>query len=90
MPWWLPEPIALIYLTGIFELVSAAELLFKQHWARWLTALVLLGVWPANIWYVFIVLDSAEPGLIAAAWLRLPLQIPLIYYSIELARLSRT
>lgn len=90
MPAWLPEPIALIYLSGVFELVCAAGLLFKQRWAGWLTTLVLLGVWPANIWYAFSVLDSGNAGLIAAAWLRLPLQIPLIYYSIRFAQSKKS
>ncbi|MFN4847801.1 MAG: DoxX family protein [Rhodoluna sp.] len=86
MPPWLPEPILLIYLSGVFELVCAIGLLFKQKWAGWLTALTLIAIWPANIWYAFSVIPSGDLGLITAAWLRLPLQIPLIYYSVKFAR----
>lgn len=89
MPPWLPEPIFLIYLSGVFELVCAIGLFFKQRWAGWLTALVLVGIWPANIWYAFDVLSSENLGLISAAWLRLPLQLPLIYFSIKFASKSR-
>ena len=86
MPPWLPEPLALIYISGIFELVCAAGLLFKQRWAGWLSALVLIAIWPANIWYAFSVLESENIGLIITAWLRLPLQVPLIYYSVKFAQ----
>ena len=83
MPPWLPFQIELIYISGVLELVSALGLALKQRWAGLLTALVLLGVWPANIWFAFSVIDSANFGLIAAAWLRLPLQIPLIYFAFK-------
>lgn len=86
MPPWLPEPILLIYLSGIFELICAAGLLFKQRWAGWLTALTLLAIWPANIWFAFSVSNSTDMAVLAAAWLRLPLQLPLIYYSVKFAR----
>lgn len=86
MPPWLPEPILLIYLSGVFELVCAIGLLFRQKWAGWLSALTLLGIWPANIWFAFSVLPTGDWGLILAAWLRLPLQIPLIYFAVKLAR----
>lgn len=86
MPPWLPEPIALIYLSGVFELVAAVGLILKKPWAGWLAAITLLGIWPANIWFAFSVLDSGNVWLIAAAWFRLPLQLPLIYYSVKFAR----
>jgi uncharacterized membrane protein len=89
MPPWLPEPIFLIYLSGVFELVCAAGLLAKQRWAGWLSALTLLAIWPANIWFAFDVFNTGNWMLIAAAWLRLPLQIPLIYYSVKYARGSK-
>ncbi len=81
MPPWLPWPVFLIYLSGVFELVSAVGLIFRQKWAGLLSALVLLGVWPANIWFAFDVIQTGDAALIAAAWIRLPLQIPLIYFA---------
>jgi len=85
MPPWLPEPILLIYLSGIAELAGAIGLLLKQRWGGWLCALTLLAIWPANIWFAFSVIPSGDLLLISAAWLRLPLQIPLIYYSFKYA-----
>jgi uncharacterized membrane protein len=86
MPPWLPEPTLLIYVSGVFELVCAAGFIFKQRWAGWLAALVLLAVWPANIWYALNVLASANVWLIVAAWVRLPLQVPLIYFALKYSR----
>jgi uncharacterized membrane protein len=86
MPPWLPEHNFLILLSGVFELVCAIGLIAKQRWAGYLSALVLLAIWPANIWYAFDVLDQEDTGLIATAWLRLPLQIPFIYAAIKFAR----
>ena len=86
MPPWLPEPILLIYISGLAELASATALLLNKRWGGWLSALTLLAVWPANIWFAFSVTPSGNLWLIAAAWLRLPLQIPLFYYSMKFAR----
>jgi uncharacterized membrane protein len=86
MPPWLPEHNFLILLSGVFEIVCAVGLIAKQRWAGYLSALVLLAVWPANIWYAFDVLDQGNTGVIVAAWLRLPLQIPFIYAAIKFAR----
>jgi uncharacterized membrane protein len=80
MPPWLPEPILLIYLSGIAELLAAAGLLLKQRWAPIFTVLVLLAVWPANWWFAFDVLTS-NPDLALTAWLRLPLQLPLLWFA---------
>lgn len=80
MPPWLPEPILLIYLSGVAELVAAAGLLLKQRWAPIFTVLVLLGVWPANWWFAIDSLTT-NPDLALAAWLRLPLQLPLLWFA---------
>jgi len=86
MPPWLPEHNFLILLSGVFELVCAIGLLAKVKWSGYLSALVLLAIWPANIWYAFDVLNHENTGLMVAAWLRLPLQIPFIYAAIKFAR----
>jgi len=86
MPPWLPEHNFLILLSGVFELVCAVGLIAKQRWAGYLSALVLIAIWPANIWYAFDVLNQENTGLMVAAWLRLPLQIPFIYAAIKFAR----
>lgn len=78
MPEWLPYRLELVLISGVFELVAALGLLFGAKWAPFLTILTLLGVWPANWWFAFDIIQTGDLWLIAAAWLRLPLQIPLI------------
>lgn len=67
----------MIYLSGVAELAAALGLLLKLRWAPIFTALTLVAVWPANWWFAFDSLGG-DLGLAVAAWLRLPLQIPLI------------
>lgn len=81
MPSWLPFQFELVLLSGVFELGSAIGLLFGARWAPMLTVITLLGVWPANWWYAIDLLGSENLGLVIAAWLRLPLQLPLIYFA---------
>jgi uncharacterized membrane protein len=82
MPPWLPEPILLIYLSGIAELLAAIGLLLRMKWAPFFTVLVLLAVWPANWWFAIDALTS-NPDIALIAWLRLPLQLPLIWWAIR-------
>jgi uncharacterized membrane protein len=85
MPPWMPWPVELIYVSGVFELVAAIGIIFRQRWAGLLAGLTLLAVWPANIWYALEVTGSGNTALIVAAWLRLPLQLPLIYVALKFA-----
>lgn len=80
MPTWLPEPMLLIYISGVMELVAAAGLLFGFRWAPLLAVVTLLAVWPANWWFAFDSLGG-DPALAVVAWLRLPLQLPLIIWA---------
>jgi uncharacterized membrane protein len=82
MPPWLPEPILLIYLSGVAELLAAAGLVLKTNWGRYLTVATLLAVWPANWWFALDALQ-VDPVLAVVAWLRLPLQIPLIIWALK-------
>jgi uncharacterized membrane protein len=82
LPDWAPEPILLIYLSGVAEIIAAVGLLLRQKWAPIFTALVLLAVWPANWWFAIDAL-STNPDIALAAWLRLPLQIPLIWFALK-------
>ena len=82
MPPWLPEPVLLILLSGIAELAAALGLVLKQRWAPIFTALTLIGVWIANWWFAFESLGG-DMTLAVVAWLRLPLQIPLIIWALR-------
>jgi uncharacterized membrane protein len=80
LPSWTPEPYLLIYLSGIAEIASAIGLLLRMDWGRYLTIATLLAVWPANWWFAIDAL-AGDPLLATVAWLRLPLQIPLILWA---------
>jgi uncharacterized membrane protein len=85
---WLMPPelgegtnLALVYVSGVAELLCVVGLLGRWRWAPMLTVLTLLAVWPANIWFSFDQLGSDNTALIIAAWVRLPLQIPLLWWA---------
>jgi uncharacterized membrane protein len=80
MPPWLPFQTELIVISGVMELAAALGLIFKQRWAPMLTFITLLAVWPANWWFAIDSLSS-NPDIALIAWLRLPLQIPLLYWA---------
>ena len=81
MPEWTPFVNELIVISGFAELIAAFGLAFRLRWAPIFTALVLLGVWPANWWFAVDVLGQDDLWLAIAAWARLPLQIPLILWA---------
>ena len=66
--------------SGVLELVCAAGLVRGSRWAPAATAATLVAVWPGNGWYAVRVQRStrAHPVHKAAAWARLPLQVPMI------------
>jgi uncharacterized membrane protein len=88
MPRALPERThrALIYASGVAELVSAVGLLGGKRWAATASAVVLAAVFPAN---VQMALDSGtgrNPGMAdnrLLAWGRLPLQVPMLQAALK-------
>lgn len=81
MPPWLPFPLELIYLSGVAELVAALGLVLRNSLAPVFTVAVLLAIWPANWWFAFDALNSESATTALIAWLRLPLQLPLIWWA---------
>jgi len=85
MPPVLPAPGALVVLSGLAELACAAGLVGGTRWAGPASAALLLAIFPGNIQMA---LDAAgdpaaEPLWVAAVWLRLPLQVPLIWVALR-------
>jgi uncharacterized membrane protein len=79
MPPQLPAPRTWIAATGVAELVSAGGLIAGARWAPAAATATLLVVWPGNWWYAIRVSRSRAPAAAkAAAWLRVPLQIPML------------
>jgi uncharacterized membrane protein len=74
-----------VYLSGLAEIVCAIGILLKTKWAPRLTAFVLIVIWVGNWWYAIEVsfIDETSWVLILGAWLRLPLQIPLIQWALR-------
>jgi uncharacterized membrane protein len=83
MPRVLPQRShrALVYASGVAELVCAVGLLRRRRWAGSASAVLLAAVFPAN---VQMALDSGHgrnaglPDNRIFAWGRLPLQIPML------------
>lgn len=82
MPPFLPYPIELVVISGIAELLSAGLIVLKHRLAPALTFAVLLAVWPANWWYAIDSLTT-NPEMALAAWIRLPFQIPLLWWALR-------
>lgn len=85
IPSWLPEPTAVVYVSGAAELICAYGLITRRRWAGPASAALLLAVWPGNLQMA---LDAtSENGLdspqAVIAWLRMPLQIPLIWMAFQ-------
>ena len=83
MPPILPYPLALVYISGVCEMLGGAGVLvpFARRFAGWGLILLLLAVFPANI-YMFTHEFGAHgwTGFALIGLLRLPLQFLLIWW----------
>lgn len=78
----LPAPRAIVYLSGVAEIVCAAGLIARRRWAGDAATALLLAVWPGNLQMALDAGSGRNPGLTdsrAVTWGRLPLQLPLIW-----------
>lgn len=80
MPSWVPAHREVIVGSGYAELACAAALVFPptRKVGALASAAVLLGVYPGNLKMAADAQRSKNPVLKAAAFGRLPLQLPLI------------
>lgn len=80
MPPMLPAPLALVYLSGIFEMLGGLGLLpaRTRRLAGGGLLVLLVAVFPANVYMALIHKQLHIPGWIA--WGRLPLQLPLLWW----------
>jgi uncharacterized membrane protein len=80
MPPALPAPRALVYVSGIFEILGGLGLLpaRTRRLAGWGLLALLVAVFPANVYMALIHEQLHIPGWVA--WARLPLQLPLLWW----------
>jgi uncharacterized membrane protein len=89
VPARLPAPTAIVYASGVAELVCAAGLAVPRtrRVAGWGTAALFVVVFPAN---VVMAMNSGSRSVAYqfGVWARLPLQVPLIAWAVSVARRS--
>ena len=81
VPPYLPYPLLLVYVSGIAEVLLGGSLLFRQtqKWAAWGIIILLIAVFPANIYmaqHPELFPEFAKIGL----YFRLPIQGLLILW----------
>lgn len=79
VPPWIPHPVAMVYLSGVFELLGAFGILLEptRRPAGWGLLLLTVAVTPANV-YMW---QHAAQFPIVPPWLlllRLPVQVALL------------
>ncbi|HUZ93366.1 MAG TPA: hypothetical protein VMU57_00480 [Edaphobacter sp.] len=83
MPPQLPAPLLLINISGVAEILGGGLLVpSTRRLAAWGLVALLIAVWPANIYTAAAHLPL--PGLAGQSWvqwMRVPLQLPLIYWA---------
>jgi uncharacterized membrane protein len=92
VPDWMPGSARTwTYLSGVAELACAALMLRRstRRAGGWASFATILAVWPAN-WQA--ALDGGMPAQkppfdsAAAAWVRIPLQLPMLRGALKVAR----
>lgn len=86
MPPQLPQPRALVYVSGVFEILGGLGLLLRRtrQLAGWGLLALLVAVFPANAYMALAHEQLGVPGW--AAWARLPLQLPLMWWAWKVSR----
>jgi uncharacterized membrane protein len=83
IPDFLPAATAIVYVSGIAELICAFALWRRVWWGPQVTAAVLLAVWVGNWWFAYESLSGESILLIAVAFIRLPMQVPMIKWALN-------
>jgi uncharacterized membrane protein len=93
IPAWLPAPLVLVYVSGLFEVLGGAGLLLPatRRPAAWGLIALYIAVFPANVNMAVnhLSLDDGPPPPSWLLWLRLPLQALFIGWAYWIAREPR-
>lgn len=85
MPPYLPWHAALVFLSGVAELVLGVAVLIPalRNWAAWGIVLLLIAIFPANLHIALhnVAVFGAAEGAGAMNWVRLPFQLVLILWA---------
>jgi uncharacterized membrane protein len=83
VPLWLPNPPLLVVISGVCEILGGLGVLLPatRRLAGWGLIALLIAVYPANIHMLRLAYQSDASALWKAAlWLRLPLQLPVLWW----------
>ena len=88
VPGWVPAHRAVVLASGVAELACAAGMLVPatRRASGWASAGLLLAVFPANVQMALDARAGGGTASVVAAWLRLPLQVPLVAWALAHAR----
>ena len=89
VPNYLPAPLALVYVSGVFEVLGGVGLLIPKlrRWAGWGLVLLYIAVFPANVYMATHGISMGDtPVAPWLLWARLPLQVVLILWARWVAR----
>lgn len=94
MPRMVPSRLhrPLVYGSGVAELTCAVGLIRRKPWASAASTAVLLAVWPANLQMALDAGSGRHEGAMdsaAVAWVRLPLQLPMLWAARQARHASR-
>jgi uncharacterized membrane protein len=86
VPRVLPRPTELVYASGVVELICAVGLWRRDRWAGIAAAMLLVIIWPANLQAAITAQHSNNQATKVLTWIRLPLQIPLVWFALQSGR----
>lgn len=90
IPHFMPWPTALVYASGVAELICAAGLWRRDRWAGIAAAVLLVIIWPANLQCAITAQQGENLTTTVLDRIRLPLQIPLIWFALQSGRGARS
>jgi uncharacterized membrane protein len=89
VPKFLPAKQPLVYVSGVAELTCAVGLWRRDRWAAFAGTGLLLVIWPANLQMAITAQEGHDVGRQIVYWVRMPLQIPLIWCALQSGRTRR-
>ena len=83
VPDYLPAPLTLVYISGVFEILGSIGLLIPrvQRAAAWGLIALFIAVFPANIYMAMHHLPFNGVDYPIMSWVRLPVQGVLIFWA---------